>query len=52
MSCLMAHLEYVQAYIDDLLVIAKGTYLGHLQKLVTILSRLQQADLKVNANKS
>jgi Reverse transcriptase (RNA-dependent DNA polymerase) len=51
MSCLMANLEYLQAYIDDLLIITKGTYLEHLQKLATILTELQQAGLKVNANK-
>ena len=51
-SCLMANLEYVRAYIDDLLIITKGTYLEHLQKLATVLKRLQQAGLKVNANKS
>jgi Reverse transcriptase (RNA-dependent DNA polymerase) len=52
MSCLIAHLEYVQAYIHDLLLITKGTYLEHLQRLATVLTRLQQAGLKVNANKS
>jgi Reverse transcriptase (RNA-dependent DNA polymerase) len=52
MSCLMDDLEYVQAYIDDLLITTKGTYLEHLQKLATILTRLQQAGLKVNANRS
>jgi Reverse transcriptase (RNA-dependent DNA polymerase) len=52
MYCLMADLEYVQAYIDDLLIITKGTYLAHLQKLATVLTRLQQAGLKVNAKKS
>jgi Reverse transcriptase (RNA-dependent DNA polymerase) len=52
MSCLMVDLEYVRAYIDDLLIITKVTYLVHLQKLATVLTRLQQAGLKVNANKS
>jgi Reverse transcriptase (RNA-dependent DNA polymerase) len=52
MSCLVANLEYVQAYIDDLLIIKKGTNLEHLQKLATILTWLQQAGLKVNAKKS
>jgi hypothetical protein len=42
----------VRAYIDDLLIITKGTYLEHLKKLATVLTRLQQAGLKVNANKS
>jgi Reverse transcriptase (RNA-dependent DNA polymerase) len=52
MSCPMANLEYMRAYIDDLLMITRGTYLEHLQKLATVLTRLQQAGLKVNANKS
>jgi hypothetical protein len=42
----------VWAYIDDLLIITNITYLEHLQKLATVLTRLQQAGLKVNANKS
>jgi hypothetical protein len=46
----MAYLEYVRAYIDDLLFSTKGTYLEHLQKLATVLTLLQQAGLKVNAN--
>jgi hypothetical protein len=48
----MAALEYLRAYIYDLLIITKGTYLEHLQKLATVLTRLQKAGLKVNANKS
>jgi Reverse transcriptase (RNA-dependent DNA polymerase) len=48
----MADLEYVRAYIDDLLIITNGTYLEHLQMLATPLAWLQQAGLKVNTNKS
>jgi hypothetical protein len=48
----MADLEYVRAYIDHLIIITKGIDFGHLQKLATILTRLQQAGVKVNANKS
>jgi hypothetical protein len=48
----MGDLEYVRAYIDDLLIITKGTYLKHLQKLATVLSQLQRAGLKLNVNKS
>jgi nucleoside diphosphate kinase len=48
----MGDLEYVRAYIDDLLIITKGTYCEHLQKLATVLTRLQQAGLKLNVNKS
>ena len=48
----MAGLEFVRAYIDDLLVISKGNWEDHLDKLETVLERLKQAGLKVNAKKS
>ena len=49
---LMATLEFGRAYIDDLLCITKGTLEDHLAKLDLVLSRLQDANLKVNARKS
>ena len=52
MSTLMSDLEYVRAYIDDLLVITNGTYDDHLEKLAEVLKRLREAGLKVNAKKS
>jgi Reverse transcriptase (RNA-dependent DNA polymerase) len=52
MSSLMSNLDYVRAYIDDLLILTKGTFVEHLQKHATVLARLKQAGLKVNANKS
>ena len=52
MSQLVYDLEYVRAYIDDLLVITKGDWFDHLNKLETVLIRLKQAGLKVNAKKS
>jgi hypothetical protein len=51
-SSLMAHLEFVKAYIDDLLVLTKGTFQDHLDKLFQVLVRLETVALKVNANKS
>jgi len=51
MSNLMASLEYVRAYIDDLLVIAKGDLDDHLAKLEAVFIRLQDTGLKVNAAK-
>ncbi len=48
----MASLEYVQAYIDDLLVVTKGSLDDHLVKLEAVLIRLRDARLKVNAAKS
>ena len=52
MSSLMADLEFVRAYIDDLLILTKGTFQDHLNKLSQVLTRLQEAGLKVNATKS
>ena len=52
MTGLMAHLEYVKAYIDDLLIISKDSFKDHLDKLEVVLRRLRDAGLKVNAAKS
>jgi hypothetical protein len=48
---LMASLE-LQAYMDDLLIITRGILDKHLQKMETVLTRLCDAGLKVNAAKS
>ncbi len=48
----MASLEFVQVYMDDLLIITRGTLDEHLQKMETVLTRLRDAGLKVNAAKS
>ena len=52
MSELFDGLEFVRTYIDDLLILTKGTFEDHLEKLNRVLYRLQQARLKVNGNKS
>jgi hypothetical protein len=52
MSQLMMALEYVKAYIDDLFVITKSTFLDPLEKLRPVLIRLREAGLKINAAKS
>ena len=52
MSDLMATLEFVRTYLDDLLIITKGSLEDHLEKLRVVLIRLQDAGLKINANKS
>ncbi len=52
MMDLMEALEYVRAYIDDLLVITRGTLEDHLPKLEEVLKRLHEVGLKVNATKS
>ena len=48
----MATLEFVRTYLDDLLVISKDSLDDHLEKLRMVLIRLQEAWLKINANKS
>ena len=52
MSELMAGLEFVRVYIDDLLVITKHDWQDHLQKLSQVLDRLSEVGLKVNIKKS
>ncbi len=51
MSELMESLEYVRAYLDDLLCISKLSLGNHLEKLEEVLRRLHDAGLKVNAAK-
>ena len=52
MSDLMQGLEYVRAYIDDILCLTSGDYDDHLSKLREVLVRLRDAGLKVNIKKS
>ena len=52
MSDLMAALEFVKTYLDALLLISMGSLEDHLKKLTEVLSRLQDAGLKINAAKS
>jgi hypothetical protein len=52
MSELMESLEFVRAYIDDLLCISKLSLEDHLDKLEVVLWQLCDAGLKVNAAKS
>jgi hypothetical protein len=49
---LMASLEFVQAYMDTLLIIMRGILDEHLQKMETVLTRLRDTGLKVNVAKS
>jgi hypothetical protein len=51
MGNLMATLEYVRAYIDNLMVITKGSLNDHLDKLKQVFIRLCDAGLKINATK-
>jgi hypothetical protein len=52
MSELIESLEYVSAYLNDLLCISKLSLEDHLEKLEEVLRRLCNAGLKVNAEKS
>ena len=52
MNELFLGFNYVQAYIDDLLVITKGQYNDHLTHLDRVLEELEQAGLKINSAKS
>jgi hypothetical protein len=49
---LMTSLEFVQVFMDDLLSITKGILDKYHQKMETVLTRLHEAGLKVNAAKS
>ena len=52
MGTLMQDLEYVRAYIDDLLILTSGDLTDHLEKLDEVFRRIREAGLKINANKS
>ncbi len=52
MGDLMADLEFVRAYIDDLIVFTHGSWTDHLQKLEQVFLWLKAAGLKVNTKKS
>ena len=52
MSKLMLNLEFVRTYLDELLTITKSDLRDHLDKLKLVLTRLREAGLKINADKS
>lgn len=52
MSSLFRELEYVQCYIDDLLIVSTGDFDDHLEKLDKVLQRLCETGFQVNAAKS
>ena len=52
MNELLHDLEFVRAYIDDLLIVTNETFQDHLDKLDRVLTRLGRARLKINATKS
>ena len=44
--------EYVTVYFDDLLVLTMDSFEDHLEMLELVLTKLQQAGLRVNKEKS
>jgi hypothetical protein len=52
MSELMESLEYVQAYLDELLCISRNSLEDHLEKLDEVLRQLCNLGLKVSTEKS
>jgi hypothetical protein len=51
MMTLMESLEYVRAYIDDLLCISRESFDDHLNKLEEVLKQLREAGLKVKSQR-
>ena len=52
MTDLFQGMEYIRAYLDDLLILSKGDWTDHCTKLDNVLQRLGEAGLKVNCEKS
>jgi hypothetical protein len=52
MSKLTQDMEYVKAYLDDLLILTDKSFNDHLTKLEMVLTRLSTAGMRVNASKS
>ena len=48
----MVALEFIRAYLDYLLCITKANLEDHLDKLKMVLTRLREAGLRINAQKS
>jgi hypothetical protein len=44
--------DFIRAYLDDILIITKGSYKDHLQKVAEVLKRRQAAGLQINLPKS
>ena len=52
MNKLFAGFEYVQEYIDNLLIVTKRSFKDHLKNLDTVLEKFETAGIKINATKS
>jgi hypothetical protein len=51
-SELMLGLDFVRAYIDDILILTQKDWKDHLTKLALVFEQIQSTGLKVNAVKS
>ena len=51
MNKLFAGFDYVRVYIDDLLIITKGSFEEYPKQLDTVLENFETAGLKINASK-
>jgi Reverse transcriptase (RNA-dependent DNA polymerase) len=52
MSNLMTDLNFVQTYLNDLLVITTGSFVDHLNHVQIVRQHLSDAGLRINADKS
>ena len=52
MNELLNGLEYVRAYIDDVLIISDGNFEDHLNKVKIVLKKLKITTFKINTEKS
>jgi RNase H-like domain found in reverse transcriptase/Reverse transcriptase (RNA-dependent DNA polymerase) len=52
MTKLTQNMEYVKAYLDDLLILTNKSFKDHLTKLEMVLARLSTTGVRVNASKS
>jgi transposase InsO family protein len=48
---LLGDLEFVQVYLDDILITSDGTFQDHLQKLEIVFKRLEHANFRANLHK-
>jgi len=49
---LLGDINGVNAYLDDVLILSKGTFDKHLQQVQVVLERMKRAGLRINAGKS
>ena len=52
MTKLMEGIDGVLVYIDDLLIITKGTFEEHVEGIKLVLQRMKEKDLQINIDKS